>query len=318
MKQINKKRISIILSLLVFVTFGAYFIKNYHSFKSLIDVNVAFLFAIAISFLFSITISGIFTKVVLELFDKYLSLFESFKVSLIATVGNFFAPAGAGFGFRAIYLKRNYNLPYSYYISILSGNYIIVFLVNAFFGLLAMFLLRDQYSSQYIALFFIFCAIFIITTLLTLLKPSDKLLQFKPSKGYLKTIITYLQNIVIGWAKIIHNKKLLLKLITITIMNFLLTMLIAKLEMSGLKFTISFPSLLLFSVLGSLSLFINLTPANLGVKEAVYIFSSNVIGLSTNQILSIALIDRGVLFVLLFILWIFKGRLNNIQSDVIA
>jgi uncharacterized membrane protein YbhN (UPF0104 family) len=76
----------------------------------------------------------------------------------------------------------------------------------------------------------------------------------------------------------------------------------------SLHLRIAFAPLLLFSVLGTLSIFINITPANLGVKEVIYLFSSSILGLSTTQILSIALIDRGVLFLVLAVFWIMFGR----------
>jgi uncharacterized membrane protein YbhN (UPF0104 family) len=113
-----------------------------------------------------------------------------------------------------------------------------------------------------------------------------------------------------GWNGIVANRLLMIQLILLVMVNFLFSLLVAKTEIVALHLTISFPALLLFSVLGSLSLFVSVTPANLGVKEAIYLFSSTVIGFSVPQILSIALIDRGVLFVVLVVLWAATSRLK--------
>jgi uncharacterized membrane protein YbhN (UPF0104 family) len=51
-------------------------------------------------------------------------------------------------------------------------------------------------------------------------------------------------------------------------------------------------------------LLISITPGSLGIREAVFLISSQSIGLDQDQILQLAVVDRGSLFVLLFILMI--------------
>ena len=116
---------------------------------------------------------------------------------------------------------------------------------------------------------------------------------------------------VYGWSKINSNKNLLLKLIGLVSINFIIAAFMYWSIIQSVNLTISFPALLLFTVLGSLAIFINITPANLGVKEAIYLFSAAVLGFSVNDILLIALVDRGVQFAVLFVLWIFASRLRE-------
>jgi len=42
---------------------------------------------------------------------------------------------------------------------------------------------------------------------------------------------------------------------------------------------------------------------------------SEVIGLTTPQILAIAVLDRVILFIVIFVLWIIYGRKSNYQID---
>jgi uncharacterized protein (TIRG00374 family) len=286
-------------------------LANLDKFSALLHVNVFLLLLIAVAYLSTIAANGLFIKFILEPFNKYISVKESTYVAMISSVGNFFAPIGSGFGFRAVYLKKKHGLAYSDYIATLYGNYVIVFLINSFFALVALYMLRGSSGRGYFTLVLLFGGMFGVSLLLTLVRlPTlKKDLNFKNKR--LQSVARTLLDMAAGWNRVIKNKRLLMHLLAVTAFNFVITLMIAWLEITALHFSISFPALLLFSVLGSLSLFINITPANLGVKEAIYLFSSAVIGLSAPQILSIALIDRGVLFAVLFCLWLYFAKYKH-------
>lgn len=311
------KNIRQILTALTLVLFIAYFSANRHKFRPLLDINYWLLLLIAVLDVALIASNGLFTKLILRPFKKYIPLLESFYVSLISAVGNFFAPAGAGFAFRAVYLKRRYDFPYSEYLSTLSGNYILVFLVNSLSGLLALFLLRARHSSQYDVLVAVFSVMFIGSLLLSLFKlPLKSVESIKSAR--LKRFAEIIYRITKGWNYIVSHRRLMVQLALLTALNLVITMCINWLIIHSLHLDISFAPLLLFSVLGSLSLFINVTPANLGIKEAIYLFSATVLGFSTAQILSIALIDRGVQFAVLLILWVsmYKKGVRGFAAEV--
>lgn len=308
------KRARRLITLIVLAVFFGYFLLNIDKFRPLIHVNAYLLIAVALADLASIAANGLFMRIILRPFGKFIALIESVYVALISSVGNFFAPAGSGFGFRAVYLKKRHGLAYADYTVTLYGNYIIVFLVNAFAALAALYLLRHRHTSEYFVLLVVFASVFGGSLLLSLLKVPPALVEKVLRGQRLNIFAKTLFNILDGWNRIISNKRLMTRLIALTTFNFLLSLLVARLEITALHLSISFPALLLFSVLGSLSLFISITPANLGVKEAIYLFSSSVIGFSTSQILSIALVDRGVLFLVLGLLWLLLSKLRS-DSD---
>ena len=119
-----------------------------------------------------------------------------------------------------------------------------------------------------------------------------------------------------GWNRIVRDRRLLFHLTGLITIQLGLTLAIGWLEFSSLNIAIGFPELLLFSVLGSLSIFVSLTPANLGVKEGIYLLTASVIGITTPQIVSIALIDRGILFGTLFLLWLVLGRGQKLKTEL--
>lgn len=313
-----KAKLRSILAILVLVGFIVYFALNREAFTPLLHLNLWLLGAIALADVVSITISGIFTRVVLVPFKRYISLKESVYVSLISSVGNFFAPAGAGFAFRAAYLKKRHDLSYKDYVATLYGNYIIVFLVNSAFGLVALYFLRNQSHSEWFVLVLVFAGIFAGSLLLSLIKIPSTILERDIKNRFVGKVAKILFQMLEGWNRIVGDKVLMTKLALIVAFNFGLSLAIAYLEITALHLSIGFPALLLFSVLGSLSLFVSITPANLGVKEAIFLFSSTVIGFSVSQILSIALIDRGVLFAVLVLLWLahIKIKLPAVDATV--
>lgn len=304
------KRIGLILTALVFAAFIYYVFTNKDDLQPLLEIEPGYIGLIFLTQLTMIFSNGLFIKIILTPFKKFIAVKEAFYVSILSTVGNFFAPVGAGFGFRAVYLKRKHGLTYSNYFSTLSGNYIIVFLVTSVFGLLGILLLREEFNYPALIITAIFTAMLAGSIILMVLKPSQ-IPSVSDGRGVLKKVGRLISDIVKGWTYVAAHKSLLFKLIVLTTVNLFLAVVVLFFITTSLHIDVSIPALLLLSVLGSLSLFINITPGNLGVKEAVFIFSSTMLGLSVNNIILIALIDRGVMFLTLAILWLYSLRLKN-------
>jgi uncharacterized protein (TIRG00374 family) len=283
---------------------------NLESFRPLLGLNYIYLVFIAVLTVLGIVVNGLFTKVVMSFFDKTIDAKESVFVSLIATAGNFFAPAGSGFGFRAIYLKKKHKLSYSDYISMLSGNYVMVFAVVSLVGMISLLMIqtRDTIAAVEATLWAVFGGQFAFSLVLLFVKIPKRLLKERKGGGYVNKFLRIIVSISEGWNKITSDKMLVWKLLGLILLNTAISVASMALIMKSLGFGFTFPALLLFSALGSLSTFINITPANLGVKEAVYLASASVLNFTTEQILSIALVERGVLFFVIALLWILVGR----------
>ena len=313
-----RKNIRTIVTATVLAIFLVYFYFNIDSFKPLLHLNPLLLLLIAVCDLALISANGLVTKFILEPFHKYISITESIYVALITSLGNFFAPAGSGFGIRAVYLKKKHDLAYNDFISTLSGNYVIFLFVNSLLALIALYFLRDHYGSSYVTLLVAFAGLFILSLALMVIKLPHFNTEKSIKNKYLKWFVVNLLHVINGWSKIVANKKLLLRLTAVIFFNFLITLVIAKLEFLSIHVKIGLPELVVYNVLGGLSLFINITPANLGVKEAIYIFSSKVLGLSVSQIVLVGIIDRGVLFFVFAVLWLVFIKLRGKSSPLQA
>ncbi len=292
------KVIRTLSTVLVLILFMIYFLLNTEQFKPVLDVSIYLLALAAAGYIGGVLANGLFIKFILEPFNKFIAVKEAFYVSVISSIGNYFAPAGTGFLIRAVYLRKKHGLAYSEFISTLSGNYVLVFLVSSFVGLISLLTLRQYYGIQWLALFILFGLLFIATLLIVLFRP-----KLREAGGRIYRVIN-------GWNKIASNRGLILKLLGLTCINLLLTVAIYWAIVQSIGLSISSPALLLFSVLGTFSVFVNITPANLGIKEAIYIFSASILGFTAGEMILIALLDRGVQFAVLFGLWLFASRLK--------
>src|SRR3989344_8809109 len=98
---------------LVLVLFLIYFLLNTEQFKPILHVNIYLLAIAAAAYIAGVFANGIFIKFILEPFNKFIAAGEAFYVSVISSIGNFFAPGGTGFVVRAVYLKKKHGLAYS-------------------------------------------------------------------------------------------------------------------------------------------------------------------------------------------------------------
>lgn len=306
-----RKNIRTFITASVLAVFFVYFAFNIESFKPLLHLNPIYLLLIGIGDLILVGANGVVIKLILQPFKKFIPTIESIYVALISALGNFFAPAGSGFGIRAVYLKKKHGLAYSDFISTLSGNYVIFLFVNSVLALISLYLLRSASSQSYKVLVMVFVGLFLLSLVLMLVKLPNFNTEKSIKNKYLRWFVVNFLHVVNGWSKIVANKKLLLKLTAMMLFSFIVTLFIAKLEFMAIGTQISWPQLILFNVLGGLSLFINITPANLGVKEALFIFSAQVLGLSVNEIVLVGIIDRGVLFFVFAILWLVFVKLRK-------
>ena len=294
---------------LVLVLFLIYFLLNTEQFKPILHVNIYLLAIAAAAYIAGVFANGIFIKFILEPFNKFIAAGEAFYVSVISSIGNFFAPGGTGFVVRAVYLKKKHGLAYSEFISTLSGNYVLVFLVSSFVGLTSLLALKQYYSFQWLVLFVFFCLLFLVSLLISLFKPKLPELDDRQDSRS-RRLSRNVCRVVNGWSKIVSDKKLMLRLLSLTFVNLALAVIIYWSIVQSVDLSISLPALLLISVLGSLSIFVNITPANLGIKEAIYIFSAGILGFSIGEMILIALVDRGVQFSVLLALWLFASKLK--------
>jgi uncharacterized protein (TIRG00374 family) len=240
----------------------------------------------------------------LKAFKREISIKESFYLSTLSRIGNYLLPMRAGAIFRATYLKKKYKFEYTKFLSTLYGYYIILFLLYSLLGVAALafkWVLNDQ---KYLLLLLFFFILFLGMLFLMFVRfPFHKIVKKK--EGVLVKVLKFLNRFIESWDMIVKSKKLLLQLIFVTLGNIVINTVIIYIEFVALDITVKLLDLILYSTLSGVSLLISLTPGSLGIREAVFLISSQSIGLTQEQILQLAIVDRGILFILLFVMMVF-------------
>lgn len=301
-----RKKILSYLVLTVFVIYLVDYIHNHSGdFRALLHVSPIYIVIIAGLHLFAIFLNGLFIKYTLIPFKKTIASGEAFFVSLIATMGNYFLPVGAGTGMKAVYLKKKFQLAYADFLATLSGNYIVVFLINSFFGLVGLVMLRHLAPrSEFGVLLLVLGGVFLSMLILAAYGFPKILIKWLSGLQLFKKLAGAIAQVLRGWNIITNNKDLLLRLVVITLINFFTSMVMFHTIANSLKLSISFWALLLYTSLGALSFLLNITPGSIGIREAIFIFSSATLGITTPQILSISIVQNGVLFLVFTLSWL--------------
>lgn len=295
------KYLKVVITLGVVAYFVYYFYNNKSDLLAVFHISPSYL--ILVFFLASLTIfiNGVFIKVILQSFKKVITVLESFYVSVISSLGNYFLPLHGGTVIRSVYLKKKFDFPYAHFVSTLYGYYVVVFLVNSFMGLLSLAFITFKYGISSLPLYLFFGGLFITMLVLTFIKlPSRK--ERKGKVKFLDKALGVLNKISEGWNTIVENKKLLLNLVGISLIFFIATGILYYFQFKALGIDVTAIKVLLYNCLSGVSLLVSITPGSLGIREGIFSITSDILGISNEQIMQLALLDRGVMLLCLVVL----------------
>ncbi len=215
---------------------------------------------------------------------------------------------------RSVYLKKKFEFSYEHFVSTLYGYYIIVFLVNAFVGLVSLIVITIKYDVVSIPLYLFFGGLFVSMLVLSFIKFPVK--KIKGSKNKIvDKVLSIIRNILDGWNMIVENKRLLVSLILITLIAFVVGVGLFYIEFKALGIDVTVIKVLLYNCLSGVSLLVSITPGSLGIREGIFSITSDILGINNEQIMQLALLDRGVMLsclVGLFVgLWALMGIIKR-------
>ncbi|MBN2016436.1 flippase-like domain-containing protein [Candidatus Dojkabacteria bacterium] len=297
MEKIRSKKITLVLFIIILLGLVFYIYINYSEFSKLTIKNPILLIPLSCSIILFLAINGLVNYYLLKIFNVKLAFKEWFGLSVINTMGNYLFPFRGGTISNAVYLKGKHQFPYSSFISILSATYILVFWVISIVGTISLLIIKFMYNVFSIPLTVVFIFSFIFLTVIIAFSPTIKETPYKTLNTFIK--------IINDWKGISSHKRTLLIVASITFVNILLTTFNTYLEFQILGKEVSFIKLVLLSVFSSFSLFISITPGNIGIREAFSAYSGNVVGLLPAEVITVSIIDRAVTFALSFILGLY-------------
>lgn len=303
-----KKKFGFILSLGIITLFVIFIVRDKEALEGLISVPVWVPLAVGIGKVLKIANSAQYTMVSLQAYGKYIRFGESFYISLLTTIGNYLGPVMGGAGIRAVYLKKKYKFAYTDFVSILSGFYLMSFLIYALLGLASLAFLH-AYKGVYMAPLYVFFIFWLVLNLTLALMPKRIWLRLIPNRGrILRNLRATISRVLDGWIEVKKDHRLIRRLMWIIVEALLLAMITSAVEFWALDIQLSIPVLLLYTVISSLSLLVSFTPGAIGIRESLYIFTASVLFLTNDQILQLAVLDRGVNYIVLFLLFLWSRK----------
>lgn len=291
-KKSWKNYLSFCLFILV-IFFVVYYIKsNWSDFEEIKNISFKNGLTLFLAGFFYIAVQGLLLKEVVRPFKVELRATEWLGITFLTFLGNYFFPFG-GFGFKAVYLKKKFNLDYSHFLGTLSAIYIINFFVFSLGGLIGLLALRNSGVIEK-NLFVLFGFVFAFSTAALLSNPRE----IKTKNHLLVKIV----NVINSWYQIRKEEALFHKLFLYTAIEFLLTSLFFYLAFGAFGLDVSFVRTFVISCLSDLGLFIRILPASFGLYEGAIIFTAKVLGFDLNQGVLVAAATRAVNMFLVFVL----------------
>ncbi len=290
----NRNLISLSVSLAFVIAIAAYltFHKNeVLSVMSISPVNLCILVILGIVFT---GILGLTNQRLVAVFGINLTAKEWFGLAVLTTAGNYFMPLRGGASVRAVYLKKRYNFLYSEFLSTMIGFYLLTFWIASSLGIILaviIYLVQGTLSTGILS-FFITVNILI-----------SFILFFSPRvPENCNAIFKFLKKLMDGWVKIKKNRRLIFNLEILSLLGYAVKALQLLYAYKALAFSVNFLGISLLSVLLVFTIFINITPANMGIQEAIISFFSAAFGMGFSEGLLAALLFRSINMLVAFTL----------------
>lgn len=302
-----KKRWSKNLLSTVFIgLFIYYYASNPEVFVVMRDFGLALTIFGVVYSIITIINNGLFIKLAVNSINKEITHFGSIYASFLASFSNYFLPIMSGAAIKAVYLRRKYQLSYKDFTSTLYGNYIFVFLTTSSISLLSIYMIYLDTGTYSWMLIIPMLGMLILTLILIFTKPSRLIakLDLLPTK-LLKSTIGKITRVLEGWEIIIKDKKLLIQLVVINVLNILLRSLFFYAVFRSMGNGISIWHSLLFTSITVFGVFFAFTPGGIGIRETILIIYAGSLTLDKTSILSATLLDRATSLIALLVMFVF-------------
>jgi uncharacterized protein (TIRG00374 family) len=277
--------------LILIISYLIYYIKNnLQNFKQLTLTNPLYLIPLIIIFFIFIYSNGIILKTLMEPFKIKLKSNEAFGLAIITNFYNLITPFRGGAAARAVYLKRKHDFPYVYFLATLSAIYLLIFLVSSITGILSMLTLQEKSTT-----------ILLVLSIFTIFLLSIIIFSPKIKESNNKWLSRFIK-VINGWHLIKNNKKIITITILISLIQVFLTALnnLIAYQIFGIQITLA--KALFIASIANLSIIIAITPGNLGIGDAINVFTANIIGIPLTEAIAVTILLRAVNLGIIFIL----------------
>ena len=290
----TKPLISTIVIIAIILFLINYIKNNIESFKQLTITNPLYLIPLIILFIIFLYTNGIILKVLMKPFNINIKTKEAFGLATITNFYNLITPLRGGAAARAVYLKKKHNFAYVNFLATLSAIYIIIFLISSLTGIISMLFILNKYQLFNKLIFALLSIITIVLLSIIIFSPKQKEVKNKWLNRFIKVIN--------GWHLIKNDKKIIITTAIASIIQVAIatTQYLIVYHMFGIDIGIT--KALFISAISNLAILVAITPGNLGIGDAINVFSANIIGIPLTEAIAATILIRVVNLVIILIL----------------
>ncbi len=293
--RLNKKRVFAVLFIIILIVLMiAYLMNNKEDLSRLLKIKASYLWILIGLTLVQFVINGLSLKVLTKPFNVFLKFREWFGISVITTFGNYLTFFKGGSGAKAVYLKKYHHLNISSFIALIVGGFVVTLFVYAVLGIILTYVIFIKKGLIEIGILVFFIVLLVISLVIMFL--NFKLPEFK------NKYLSYLIKIINGWHILRKKYKILFYFSVLSIVMYLIEVLRIFYAFKALNYSVSLINSAFVALTSSLSLLVTITPAGLGIREAIIALTTKLIGAGVKSGVYMAVVDRGVTVILLIIL----------------
>lgn len=197
---------------------------------------------------------------------------ESLLLTIYSTIVNFFGPLQSGPGFRAIYLKKKYDIKLRTYGAATLYYYL-------FFALFSAIFLLQGFLAPIVA----------IVAICLLIGAAIAFIVWRRHTG---------KKLPSG------SPRLFLQLGLATLLQVAVVAMIYFIELRSIDDSITLQQAVTYAGAANFALFVSLTPGSIGIRESFLLFSQQLHGIDSQTVIAASVIDRAFYFVFLGILFV--------------
>jgi len=301
-----------VLGIFVIALLVLYLNNNRNVLASLRDIKWQHIILIILLETASFLVGSLQNQSIINRFDARVSFLDCFLLQYGNNFLNKILPTiGGGVAFRAIYLKRKFQFPYSQFVSTIAGLYVISFSSAAIIGLVCLGSIYLQYGQANLIL---------LTAFVVILLPCLFIIIFSPQIPQSDNrLLRLLKSVIDGWNTIKQKPGHILMDFIFSIVILLLSALQTMISYDALGVKTDIVSMTFLSTLGIILVLLNFTPDGIGIKEGIYIFSASLVQIPGSVLVLGSLIIRGISFCTTLIVggisyWVLMRQLKRLEN----
>lgn len=253
--------------------------------------NLAILFGI---WIVRTILPGLGRKVMIARFGEELAFVDWYGLSMVTNLISLVVPSRGDLFVSATYLKKKYNLPITHFVSTIYGSAVLLAAILCIEGGLALLLLGITQHVWDPRIWGIVIALGIGTIPFALFP--QRILKGESWP------VRKLRAAIEGWEKLRTDLDLLIILAALSVLDSVIFATWMYASYRALGFEVGIIPVFFAGVATQMSFFFALTPGNLGVREAVVGFVSQVTGLGFAEGVAVTILQRAVVTVGLLVL----------------